>query len=226
MGPLGHFGPAPQRGVGLLQQLQRIAGSQAEVGEGEPARSSRREAPERVQGLVEVEVRRRCRRTEHAGAWQSHPDRVSAHEQEAAVAVVEAEVVLGVARRVDAGELPSGPDGDRLAVAEHGHALRRRRCQPAVQRVEQIAVDHGRRTHQPIGVDQMALPLFVHVHGRRGKAAATSPTPPCWSRWMWVTTTLAGGRFGPRPSWAEVRRAGSRPSSGCRSRPGTARSPR
>ena len=24
-----------------------------------------------------------------------------------------------------------------------------------------------------------------------GKARATSPTPPAWSRWMWVTTTPA-----------------------------------
>ena len=56
--------------------------------------------------------------------------------------------------------------GDRLAVLEHVDALGRRRVEPAVERVEQVAVDHRRAVDEPRRIDEVAGALLVHVHGR------------------------------------------------------------
>ena len=64
-----------------------------------------------------------------------------------------------------------GVDRDRLAVLEHVHALGGRRIEPAVERVEQVAVDHRRAVDEPVRVDEVAGALLVHVDGRVGKRA-------------------------------------------------------
>ena len=41
------------------------------------------------------------------------------------------------------------------------------------------------------GSTRWRAPLSCTYTVARGKARATSPTPPAWSRWMWVTATPA-----------------------------------
>ena len=133
--------------------------------EGQPARPAGGEAAEGVQRQVEVEVGRRGRRAQHAHLGQAHSDGV-AHEQQAALAVVQGKVVLGVAGRVDAGQRAPGPDRDLLAVGQHANPIGGCGRQAAVEAVQQLAVDHRRRPHQPFRIHQMPGALLVHVHGR------------------------------------------------------------
>ncbi len=63
----------------------------------------------------------------------------------------------------------SGLDRDLLAVGEHVEALGGRGVEPAVERVEQRAVDPGGRVDQPGRVGQVPGALLVHVDGGRGK---------------------------------------------------------
>ena len=65
------------------------------MGEGEARRAARREAVQRVDGQVEVEVGRRRRGPQHPGVGQPHPDGV-AGEEDAAHRVVQGQMVLGV----------------------------------------------------------------------------------------------------------------------------------
>ena len=116
------------------------------------------------QGLVEVEVRRRGGRAQDAGVGQADAHGV-ADEEQAAERVVQAEVVLGVTRGVDRGEDPAGADDELLAVLQHVDSGRLGGGQPAVEGVEQVAVDHGRGVDQPGRVDQVAGPLLVDVDG-------------------------------------------------------------
>jgi hypothetical protein len=138
------------------------------VGEARRRRASGREALQRLEREVEVEVGGRCRRAQHAHPGQAHPDRV-ADEEQPALAVVQAEVVLGVPGRVDAGQRPARADPDLLAVTQHAHPVGGRRRQPAVERVEQVAVDEGGRADQAVGVHQVASPLLVDEHRRPGE---------------------------------------------------------
>ena len=165
---LGHRGPALEGRGRLRQQVERITRGHAVVGEGQSRRASGGEALQRLEREVEVEVRRRCRRAQHAHLGQAHPDRV-ADEEQPALAVVQAEVVLGVPGRVDAGERPARADPDLLAVTQDAHPVGGRRRQPAVERVEQVAVDEGGRADQAVGVHQVASPLLVDEHRRPGE---------------------------------------------------------
>ncbi len=45
-----------------------------------------------------------------------------------------------------------------------------------------------------LGISQVACTAFLHDHFRAWERLRQSPTPPAWSRWMWVTTMLAGLR--------------------------------
>ena len=87
----------------------------------------------------------------------------------AAPRVVQPEVVLGMARRVDGHQHPVGSTPDLLAVVEHVDALGRGGIEAAVEGVEQRPVDAGGRVDQPGRVGQMASPLGVHVDGGRGE---------------------------------------------------------
>ncbi len=93
-GPLGHLRPAAQDPLGLLQHGQGL-GQQAVVGQGHPGRWPGPELAQRRDGLVQVEVGGRRRRAQHAGVGQAHPDGVTG-EQDAALAVVQGQMVLGV----------------------------------------------------------------------------------------------------------------------------------
>src|SRR5204863_3170902 len=132
--------------------------------QGDPRRTAFGEAVEGGEGLVEVEVGGRRGGPQDAGVGQAHAHRV-AGEEDAALRVVQRQVVLGVAGRVDGGQRAAATDLDGLAVGQHVDALGRGRVETAVQGVEQVAVDHRRRSHQPAGVDQVAGAPFVHVHG-------------------------------------------------------------
>src|SRR3546814_2188102 len=76
------------------------------------------EASQRGDGLVEVEVGWGRGRTQDPSGRQAHAHGVAGEEQ-AAVGVVQGEVVLRVSGRVDGGEAPVRRDGDLLAVGEH-----------------------------------------------------------------------------------------------------------
>jgi hypothetical protein len=93
-GPLGHLGPAPQGVLGLVEGRRRI-GHQPVVGQGQTGRAAGGANVQRVEGLVEVEVRRRGGGPQHPGVGQPDPDGV-AGEEDPAGRVVQSEVVLGV----------------------------------------------------------------------------------------------------------------------------------
>ena len=78
-------------------------------------------------------------------------------------------VVLGVTRGVHGHQHPVGPDDDLLPVGQDVQPIGRRRVEPSVERVEQRAVDPGRRVDQPGGVGQVAGPLLVDVHRGPGE---------------------------------------------------------
>jgi hypothetical protein len=90
----------------------------------------------------QIEVGRRGGRAEHPDVGQPDPNRV-AGEDDPAVGVVQGQVVLGVAGRVDGGQGAPRADRDGLPVGQHVDALGRGGVQAAVERVEQVAVDHG-----------------------------------------------------------------------------------
>ena len=106
------------------------------------------------------------RRTPDVG--QADPDGV-AGEEDAALAVVQGQMVLGVPGRIDGGQGAARADVDGLAVGEHMDALRRgrgragRRASPGGRRTP------GRRADQAVGIDQVRAPLLVDVHGGPGK---------------------------------------------------------
>ena len=58
-----------------------------------------------------------------------------------------------------------GRDRDLLAVVEDVDPLGSGGVEPAVERVEQVAVDHGRRAHEPGGIGEVAGAALVHVDG-------------------------------------------------------------
>src|SRR5262249_34018614 len=90
----------------------------------------------------------------------------------AAALVVQGQVVLGVARRVDRGQRAGG-----VAVLEGHDPLGRGRRQAAVQRVEEVAVDAARGGPQPGGVDEGGGAAGGAVHGR-GRGGQQRGRPP------------------------------------------------
>src|ERR687897_1512175 len=173
---LGHLGPPAQRALGLLEDLDGI-GHQPEVGERDAGGSALDEALQRGERLVEIEVGRRRRRAQHADVGQAHAHRI-AGEQQPRVRVVQRQVVLGVPRRIDRGERAVGRDGDLLTVGQHVDALGRRRGEPPVEGVEQVAVDHCRAVDELGGVDQVPSAPLVDVDGgvgERGGHVAHAP---------------------------------------------------
>jgi hypothetical protein len=156
--------------------------------------------PEGLRGREALERARAASRSKSGGGVEGAGSRrragarptASPGEQEARLRVVEGEVVLGVPGRVDRGEDVAGTDLDLVAVLQDPDALRRGRVEPSVEAVEERAVDLlGRRP--PAGPGRPGGGR--RARGRRpspsGNARATSPTPPAWSRWMWVTATPA-----------------------------------
>ena len=121
---LRHLRPPAQHLGRLVERVGRIARHHAEVGQGQGRRPAGGEAAQRVEGQVEVEVGRRGGRPQHPDVGQAHPDRV-ADEQDARLRVVQAEVVLGVAGRVDRGEGPGRADHHLVAVAQDLDAIGR-----------------------------------------------------------------------------------------------------
>ena len=90
-----------------------------------------------------------------------------------------------------AAQPPAPAEVDLLAVAEDVHPLARRRVEAAKERVEERSVDHLCRADERVGSTRCRAPFSCTYTVAPGKARATSPTPPAWSRWMWVTTTPA-----------------------------------
>ena len=80
-----------------------------------------------------------------------------------------AEVVLGVARRVDGGEHPVGTDASSSPSSSTWTRAASVGVEPPVERVEQVAVDHGRGVDEAAGVDQVAGALLVDVDGGLGE---------------------------------------------------------
>ena len=57
-----------------------------------------------------------------------------------------------------------------------------------------------------VGSTRWRAPFSCTYTVASGKARATSPTPPAWSRWMWVTATPArASGLTPRASSASSR---------------------
>jgi len=102
------------------------------------------EPTQRVDGLVEVEVRE--------AAWPAAAPRHQASRTPTASPansrplseVVQGQVVLGVAGRVDRRQRPVGADADLLAVGQHVDAVGGSGVEANVERVEQVAVEPGR----------------------------------------------------------------------------------
>ena len=95
-GRLGRLGPLPQGVVGLGQELfGRL--EQPVVRQRQRRGPPRREFLERVEGQVQVEVRRRGGRAQHPGIGQPDADGV-AGEEDPALGVVKPHVMLGVPR--------------------------------------------------------------------------------------------------------------------------------
>ena len=132
------------------------------MGQRDARRPVRRELSQRGQRLVEVEVRGRGRRPQHAAVGQLHTHRI-AGEEHPAHGVVQADVVLGVSGRVDRDEGAPGLDRNLLPVRQHVQALRRRGVDATVERVEQRSVDARGGVDQARGIGQVTRPLLVHV---------------------------------------------------------------
>ncbi len=164
-GGLGGLGPLAQGALRLGQQRARVV-QQPVVGQGDARGPPLGEAPEGAQGQRQVEVGRRGGGPQHAAVGQLHPHGV-AGEQDPALRVVQAHVVLGVARRVHRHQLAAPAEVNDLVVLQGVQPLGRRRVEPAVEGVEERPVDPGRRVHQAGGVGQVAGPRRVHVHGGR-----------------------------------------------------------
>ena len=91
-------------------------------------------------------------------------------------------MVLGVSGRVDQAEPSPAPDVEGRAVDGRHHAAGFDRDHPPVEVVEQGAVDPCRRGDQPAGSARWRAPFWCTTTVAAGKARATSPTPPAWSR--------------------------------------------
>ena len=133
------------------------------MGQRDACRRALREALQRRDRLVQIEVGRWRRRTQDADIGKAHADRV-AREEQAAVGVVQREVVLRVAGRVHGGQGPSRRHRDLLAVLEDVHARRGCGVEAPVQGVEEVAVDHRRALDEPLRVDEVPGALLVDVH--------------------------------------------------------------
>ena len=166
-GLLRHLGPATQGPLAFFERLEGV-GHQAVVGQGHAGGRASPELPERGDGLVQVEIGRRGGGAHDPRVGQADPDGV-AGEEDAALAVVQGQMMLGVPGRIDGGEGAARADVDGLAVGQHVEALDRGRGQPAVEGVQEVAVHAGRRTDQAVRIDQVAGPLLVDVHGGPGK---------------------------------------------------------
>ena len=198
---LGDLGPLPQDALRLLQRADRV-GHQAVVRERDLGRVASHELAQRGDRQLEVEVGRGRRRPQHAGVGKAHSHGV-AHEQDAAQRVVQREVVLRVAGRVDGREGARRRSPAPLRRRRARGCARARWARAARRASRAVAVDHRRRTHEPLrGRRDGALPSRARRSSPSGNAFATSPTPPAWSRWMCVTATPARS-FGPMPELVE-----------------------
>src|SRR4029450_3183583 len=92
-----------------------------------------------------------------------------AGEQDPRVGVVQRQVVLGVAGRAQGGQGAVGRPADLLAVGQHVYPVGRRGREPAVERVQQVAVDQGSAVDQLGGIDEVPGPLLVDVDGGVGE---------------------------------------------------------
>ena len=125
-------------------------------------------AVERADRELEVEVRRRHRRTQRRGAGDQHPDGV-ADQQGARLLVEHRLVVLGVPRRLDQGELVAATEVDPLPVARGQDPRGVDGEHPPVEGVEELAVDPPGAVDETGGVDEVGGALLVDDHGRRGE---------------------------------------------------------
>src|SRR6266542_819769 len=166
-GALRHLGPPAQARLSLPEDLVRI-GEQPKVGQSETGRGPGREAAQGRDGKVQVEVGRWSGRAQHTGIREAYAHGV-AHEQDAALGVVKAHVMLGVARRFDRREGPSRSDPKALTVREDVDAIGRGRLESTVEAVQERTVDTGSGGNEARGVGQVSGPLLVYIDLRLGR---------------------------------------------------------
>ena len=169
-GRLGDVGPLPEGPAGLVQHVEGI-GQQPVVGEGQTGRASFGEALQGDERRGEVEVGGWRGWPEDARVGQLHPDCVPG-EQDAAQAVVQGHVVLGVSGRVDGDERSVGAHTNRLAILKYVDPLGRRGIEPTVERVEQRPVDPGGRIDQAGRIGEVSGSFGMDVHRCLGESAS------------------------------------------------------
>ena len=131
--------------------------------QGQRRRAPFGKAAQTVERLGQVEVGRRGGRAQQAGVGEADPHRVPG-EQDAGGAVVQGQVVFGMAGRMYGGQGAAMTDLDLLAVLQRPDPLRLGRRHTAVQRVESGAVHRGRRQDQAARVHQVACPPRMDVN--------------------------------------------------------------
>ena len=176
----------------------RRIGQQAVVGQGQTGRTALGETAQRMQGLIEVEVGRRGGRAQHAGVGQPHPHGVAGEEDRRWPSRAgPGGAWRGPASRRWRGPGPVPPGSPRRPPAR---GCARPGWGRAGRRASRAAARRPGRPSRPAGWGRSGA--GPPSRGRRrwptGKARATSPTPPAWSRWMWVTATPARSS-GPTP---------------------------
>ncbi len=222
VGLLGRLRPLAQRLFRLREQFLGLL-EQSVVRQRDARGTAGRELSERGDGLVEVEVRRRRRGSQHAPVGQLHADGVTG-EEHPAERVVQSDMVFGVARRVHRDQAAIRADLDHLLVLRARAAAR-----PAWGR-------GGRRASR-------AAPRRRGPPNRSAGSGRPGAAPPSRGRRPWRTGTPGRrsrrrrrGRGGcgspPRPPAppgpprsGPARRAAPGPRSGCRSRSSTGAEP-
>ncbi len=162
--------PCPKGHFCLFEQLFGLDGYKPVMGERDGARARAAKAPKRRDCRVEIEIRRGRCRPKDTTVGQSHTDRVAGKEK-ARRGVHQAEMVFGMAGRVNGPQSPAPADINLVPVAQDVHSFARRRVETSEERVEKWSVDHGSRSDETSRIDEVASSLLVHVHLRRRKSA-------------------------------------------------------
>ena len=223
-GRLGRLGPLAQRALGLGQQVER-------------ARPAARSGP----GRCRV-GRRSANRWSECSAWSrsksgggvagrstpasgSRTPTASPAKRMPLAESCSATWCLAWPGESTAISTRSGPDPDLLAVGQHVDPLGRGRVEPAVERVEQGAVDPGGRVHQAGRVGQVPGPLLVHVDGGAGEGPGHVAHPAGVVE-VDVGDHHPGQIDGPEAQAGRARPGAPAPTTGSRSPPAPAPGPR